>query len=226
MNTHIQHTCIYVHVTICLFECILYWYAYHCLHHMAICTTFAPIHPFVEKEALVGMRWTEHWCTMHDHQIFTLAVVMSQWKFLIPFSSAGTIAHLSIWLEQKIASIPCTWFENSLQCHVGLMTSKVIDHSIIWSPVCLGWQQQTYQSSTLLVPWCRHQMETFSALLAICAGNSPITGEFPTQRPVTRSFDVFFDPSLNKRLSKQSWSWWFETPSRSLWRHRKEGSHR
>ena len=36
-------------------------------------------------------------------------------------------------------------------------------------------------------------METFSALLAICAGNSPVTGEFPTQRPVTRSFDVFFD---------------------------------
>ena len=38
----------------------------------------------------------------------------------------------------------------------------------------------------------RHQMETFSALLAICAGNSPVTGEFPTQSPVTRSFDVFF----------------------------------
>ena len=41
-------------------------------------------------------------------------------------------------------------------------------------------------------PWWRHQMETFSALLAICAGNSPVTGEFPTQRPVTRSIDVFF----------------------------------
>ena len=33
-------------------------------------------------------------------------------------------------------------------------------------------------------------METFSALLTICAGNSPATGEIPTQRPVTRSFDV------------------------------------
>ena len=54
-------------------------------------------------------------------------------------------------------------------------------------------------------------METFSALLAICAENSPVTGEFPTQRPVTRSFDVFFDLRLNKRLSKQSWGWWFET---------------
>ena len=36
-------------------------------------------------------------------------------------------------------------------------------------------------------------METFFALLAICAGNSPVPGEFPAQRPVTRSFDVLFD---------------------------------
>ena len=43
-------------------------------------------------------------------------------------------------------------------------------------------------------------METFSALLAICAGNLPVTGEFPAQRPVTRSFDVFFDLRLNKQL--------------------------
>ena len=62
-------------------------------------------------------------------------------------------------------------------------------------------------------------METFSALLAICAGNSPVTGEFPAQRPVTQSFDVLFDLCLNKRLSKQSWSWWFEMLSRPLWRH-------
>ena len=61
-------------------------------------------------------------------------------------------------------------------------------------------------------------METFSALLALCVGNSPVTGEFPSQRPVTRSFDVFFDRQ-NKKLSKQSWGWWFETPSCSLWRH-------
>ena len=44
-------------------------------------------------------------------------------------------------------------------------------------------------------------------------------GGFPTQRPVTRSFDVFFHLRLNKRLSKQSWGWWFETLSRPLWRH-------
>ena len=70
-----------------------------------------------------------------------------------------------------------------------------------------------------ILPWRRHQMETFSTLLAICAGNSPVPGEFPAQRPVTRSFDVFFDLPLNKRLSKQWWGRWFEMQSRPLWRH-------
>ena len=67
--------------------------------------------------------------------------------------------------------------------------------------------------------WWRHQMETFYALRALCAGNSPVNGEFPSQRPVARSFDDFFDLCMNKRLSQQSWGWWFEARSRSLWRH-------
>ena len=70
-----------------------------------------------------------------------------------------------------------------------------------------------------VISWWRHQMETFSASLAIWAGNSPVTGVFPAQRPVSRSFDVFFDLRLNKRLSKQLWGWWFETLSCPLWRH-------
>ena len=59
--------------------------------------------------------------------------------------------------------------------------------------------------------WWRYQMETFSALLAICARihgspvNSPPKGQLRG--------------TLNKRLSKQWWGWWFETPSRPLWRH-------
>ena len=47
-------------------------------------------------------------------------------------------------------------------------------------------------------------MEAFSLLLAIYSGNSPVPGEFPAQRPVARSFDVFFDLRLNKRLGNQS----------------------
>ena len=64
----------------------------------------------------------------------------------------------------------------------------------------------------------RHQMETFSALLALGVGNLPVAGEFPSQRPVTRSFDIFY-LRLNRWLSKQSMRRWFKAPSRSLWRH-------
>ena len=65
----------------------------------------------------------------------------------------------------------------------------------------------------------RHQMEAFLALLDLCEGNSPVTSEFPSQRPVTRNFDIFFDLRQNKLLSKPSTRRWFETPLRSLWRH-------
>ena len=103
---------------------------------------------------------------------------------------------------------------------------------------CSGWQKDTrivesfpchevfmikiweFQSK-FHSPWWRHQLEAFSALLAI-AGNSPGTGDFPAQRPVTRSFDVLFYLRLNKWLSKQSWGWWFETLSRPLWRYRND----
>ena len=76
-----------------------------------------------------------------------------------------------------------------------------------------------YTRGKCSLSWWRHQMEIFSALLVLCVGNSPAIGEFPAQRPVTRSFGIFFDLRLNKRLSKQSWGWWFETPLRPLWRH-------
>ena len=66
--------------------------------------------------------------------------------------------------------------------------------------------------------WWRHKMETFSALLALCVGISPVRW-IPAQRPVTLSFGVFYDLRLNKRLSIQSGGWWFETPSGPLWRH-------
>ena len=70
--------------------------------------------------------------------------------------------------------------------------------------------------------FCTYHMMTssngnISALLAICAGNSPVP-----ERPLTWSFDVNYDLRPNKRLSKQSWGWWFENPLRLLWRHRNE----
>ena len=89
----------------------------------------------------------------------------------------------------------------------------------VWSYVSYANPSNCTLGSWINFPWWHHQLGTFSAFLAFCAGNSPATSEFPAQRPVTRSFDVFFDLRLNKPLSKQSWGWWFETLSGSLWRH-------
>ena len=72
-----------------------------------------------------------------------------------------------------------------------------------------------------IMTWWHPQMATFFTLLAFCAGYSPVTVKVPSQRPVTRSFDVVFDLRLNERLSKQSCGRWFETPSRPLWRQSK-----
>ena len=58
---------------------------------------------------------------------------------------------------------------------------------LLTSPVPL---QQIYIYIHIYISHKEHQMETFSALLALCAGNLPVTGELPSQRPVTRSFDV------------------------------------
>ena len=63
-------------------------------------------------------------------------------------------------------------------------------------------------------------METVSASLALCAANSPVSGEFPAQRLTWRGALMF--SLINKWLSKQPWGWWFETPSWSFWRHYNE----
>ena len=70
-----------------------------------------------------------------------------------------------------------------------------------------------------IITWWCHQMETISALLALCARNSPLTGEFPHKGQWRGAlvFSLIF--ALNKQLSKQSWSWSFETLSRWLWYH-------
>ena len=113
--------------------------------------------------------------------------------------------------------------------HIAYMSLKRRAHSKIhfqkyskWSEIC----HLMSKISKMIITTKLHIMMTssngniFTALVALCAGNSPVISEFPAHRPVTRSFDVFLDLRLNKRLSKQSWDWWFETPSRPLWRHR------
>ena len=105
----------------------------------------------------------------------------------------------------KMSKILLGWFwlyYGFIMDHVFYVFLKDMD-SIEW--------YEKIKPCTYFLAWWRHRMETFSALLAFCAGNSTVTGEFPAHRPVMWSFDVFFDLRLNKQLSKQSWDWWFET---------------
>ena len=106
----------------------------------------------------------------------------------------------------------CVWGHSRIYRQKKCFFFHKIQYCKMWYTT-MSYDENAYHS------WWPHQMETISELLAICAGNSPVTGEFASQRPVTRSFDVFFDLRLNKRLSKQSWGWWLETPSPSLWSH-------
>ena len=92
-----------------------------------------------------------------------------------------------------------------------LKINQAVNNPLLLSPFCLlkyviqVWNKSVGLDAPLLnVFMMTSSNGTFSALLVICAGNSPASGEFPVQRPGTRSFDVFFDLRLNKRLSKQS----------------------
>ena len=89
--------------------------------------------------------------------------------------------------------------------------------SVEWRKFCLGLNVLTVQ----LWDWCKyyHKILRSPQTRIFCHDDVIKWKSFPSQRPVTHGFDVFFDLCLNKRLSKHSWGWWFETPSRSLWRH-------
>ena len=84
----------------------------------------------------------------------------------------------------------------------------------------LSWWKKVWRQ---LIWWWIHddiiKWKHFPRYWSFVRGILPVTGEFPAQRPVTQSFDVFFDLRLYKRLSKQSWGWWSEMPSSSLWCH-------
>ena len=126
-----------------------------------------------------------------------------------------------------------SWYENSIpdgryditsifvsNYHIALIYEKKTSMQLCQCTWCSNVISSNFPTfSPHISTWWRLRIETYSALLAICAGNSSFTGEYPTQRPVTRSFAVFFDLRLNKLLSKQSWGWWFETLSSPLWRH-------
>ena len=78
---------------------------------------------------------------------------------------------------------------------------------------------ENYIWKNVIWSWWRHEIETFPALLALCAGNAPVIGESPLRGQWRGALMFSSIWALNKRLSKQSRGWWFKPPSRSLWHH-------
>ena len=120
--------------------------------------------------------------------------------------------------EEKVTT-RCKFHCHIFRIQVACCNISAISYYFFYHVVVILWRLVCILNGTSAVSWWRHGMETFSAWLALCAGNSSVTGEFPSQRPATRSFAVFFQLRLNKWLNKQWWGWWFETPSCPLWCH-------
>ena len=148
----------------------------------------------------------------------------SQWETSL---QSNAVSH---WLCAHLESALSIQAPQGFHWALDLIEIQLVCHSMTYERRIHGWlvdslhkgpvMQKLYEFCDVIIySWWHYQMETFPTLLAICAGNSLVTSEFPAQIPVTRSLDVFFDLHLNKRLSKQSWGWWFETLSRPLWRH-------
>ena len=174
------------------------------------------------------------WCHQLKLNIYTLLKTpqLKQWDISTPLSHRARWihGHTKLYCSRischGLFSLKLFFFlwEGRVSHHIETICSiRVLHHNLItrWTNFCMFPWQADHGAAVIFQKrsWWRHQMETFSALLALCAGNSPVTDEFPAQRPMTRSFGVFFDLCINNLLSKQSWGWWFETPSVSLWRH-------
>ena len=121
---------------------------------------------------------------------------------------AKTQSPYGITKQQSVVDMltDCLCFVSLCGCSITLGICMWFTPHILW---LLHWRGQSWSMS-----WWRHQMETFSALLAICAGKSPVTRKKGSDAEHWR----FLDLRLNICLSKQWRGWWFETPSHPLWR--------
>ena len=141
-----------------------------------------------------------------------------------PVLKASNAKNVSTWWRHHTREYHSVLYcSRTHSCSLGKSFPSSTIHSICQCLECgaliLTWHAVYPVSTHNCYALWRHPMEVFSALLALCAGNSPVIDEFPSQKPVTWDFDVFFDLCLKKQLNQQSRRWWFETPSRWLWHH-------
>ena len=185
-----------------------------CQPNEAICEIWRPLPPyagfqFYSWSSCGRQKSVVHHFSKHRHGQFSMSVSSF---FEQTFNLTGNVYWFIFWYLAK----------------EDIVTRKRAQISTACDPMTLARRRDdrtAFAVIGILLPGARpspmmtSSYGNISALLALCAGNSPVPDEFLSQRPVTRSFDVFFNLRLNKRLSKQSWGWWFEMPSRPLWRH-------
>ena len=142
------------------------------------------------------------------------------WKYrlpkLLPFCPAGRLVKYTGTHSPKTRNLP--HFATAVSTNYdyffpGVRAPLKLVLKIMWSPNKV-WKVST---SCLFGMMTSSNGNIFRVTGPLC-GEFTGPGEYPTQRPVTRSIDVFFDLRLNKRLSKQPRGWWFETLSCPLWR--------
>ena len=148
-----------------------------------------------------------HWCTVYPKKYahgFCSAVFCCCYT-LTDFPISTRLTSLALWQSNDCPSASKATLMNMDKYFMWIHYERLRNHnkakhnktvSIFLGIYCIGENIVLNPFALLFGAWWRHQMETFFALLAICAGNSPVPGEFPAQRPVTRTFDVFFDPRL------------------------------
>ena len=115
----------------------------------------------------------------------TVEYARLKWVFVFHGEDFNYLCHLNVerWYNIKLIH----------SFLLSRMNSNGSGYSVAW------FSQRCVMILVFSFSWWRHQMDTLSALLALCVGNSPVTGEFPAHRLVTRSLGAFFE-----RLSKQS----------------------
>ena len=92
------------------------------------------------------------------------------------------------------------------------LTAAVVSRSQQFNSIAANHSIFNNLYERLCFPWRRHEMEALSTLLALCEGNPPLTGGFPSQRVSNVGLWCIFVAILNKLLNKVLRSWWFETP--------------
>ena len=161
-------------------------------------TLHSPWHPITHQITLcTGWLWTDT-DPKHLSSIWEIKILATNFGFMSDWSwGLHNVIHFFLQNKKSWAAI----IDTNMIYKILLGRSTVMEYfwttaNMSWRNV-LMWTAWTAEKCILCNAWWRHQMETISALLALCAGNSPVTGEFPVQMPVTRSFDFFYDLHLN-----------------------------